>query len=106
MVKITCVSPKGDAKEMIAEPGECLMNVIVNNDIPGVIGECGGCRSCATCHVYIADAWLDRMPPRSAGEDDLLEGVLDRRPNSRLSCQIVLSDALDGLIVHAPESQI
>jgi 2Fe-2S ferredoxin len=75
------------------------MEVAVDNDIAGMVAECGGACACATCHTYIDAAWLSRMPPLQDMEDAMLDSALDRRENSRLSCQIEVSDALDGLVV-------
>lgn len=87
--------------------GENVMRGALYNGIDGITGECGGACSCATCHCYVDDAWTARVGrPASDAESDLLgAAAADVRPTSRLSCQIVLSDALDGLVVHLPEKQ-
>lgn len=82
------------------------METAIDNDIAGIIAECGGACSCATCHVYVDSAWLPKLPPPEPIEDGMLDCVLDRRPNSRLSCQIRLRDELDGITVNVPDSQI
>lgn len=78
------------------------MQVATNSLVPGIIGECGGSCACATCHVYIAEEWVDRVPPTTAMEQDLLTIVAEPRPNSRLSCQIELTTALCGLVLNVP----
>lgn len=78
----------------------------VKNSVPGLIAECGGACACATCHVYVKGDWLERLPAMSATEQGMLEFVVDRRPNSRLSCQIKVTEALDGLVVETPENQL
>ncbi len=78
----------------------------IQASVPGIEAECGGALDCATCHVYVAPDWIDRLPAVSDEEDALLDSVAaERRPGSRLSCQINVSDALDGLVVHLPERQ-
>ncbi len=86
------------------KPGETLMQVALGAGIAGIEAACGGNCSCATCHVVIAPAWVDKMPPVSEDENDLLDGVAaERQPNSRLSCQIKLTAELDQLVVTVPE---
>ncbi len=82
-----------------------LMEGAVLNDVPGVIGLCGGICSCATCHCYIAAPWAERLPPPSEGELSMLERALDRRPESRLGCQVAVTADLDGMIVALPAHQ-
>jgi 2Fe-2S ferredoxin len=81
------------------------MQGAVDNMIEGIVAECGGSCSCATCHCYIDQQWLDKLEPATEMENDLLECVTEPKDNSRLSCQIVISDDLNGLVVHLPESQ-
>jgi 2Fe-2S ferredoxin len=106
MPKVTFIQPDGRQSEVDALSGDSVMETAIDNDIDGIIAECGGACSCATCHVYVDEAWLEKLPPPDPLEDGMLDCVLDRRPTSRLSCQIRLSDALDGITVHVPESQI
>jgi ferredoxin, 2Fe-2S len=96
-----------DGVERVVEgrAGDTLMAAATENDIDGVLADCGGALTCGTCHVYIDPAWLDRVPPRSSDEEAMIECVVDPEDNSRLSCQIGLSDDLDGLVVHIPKSQ-
>jgi len=106
MPNVTFVLPDGERKTIAGDPGFTVMGVALRHEIAGIEAECGGCLSCATCHVVVDDAWLGKLPPIGEIEDEMLEMVPDRQPASRLSCQIKLSDALDGIIVHVPESQI
>jgi 2Fe-2S ferredoxin len=99
------VSSTGDRREVEALPGQTVMEVGVQAGIDEIIGECGGACSCATCQVYVAPEWFDRLPPLGPMEGDMLDFAVDPRPNSRLSCQISLSDELDGLVVETPASQ-
>jgi 2Fe-2S ferredoxin len=99
MPQITFIGRDGRSITVAAKAGHSLMEVAVDNDINGMVAECGGACACATCHTYIDAAWLNRIPPMQDMEDAMLDSALDRRPNSRLSCQIEVSDALDGLVV-------
>ena len=94
----------GDALTVEAPAGQPLMRALKAGGVEEILALCGGCASCGTCHVYVAEAWLDRLPPISGDEDDVL-GFSDwRRPNSRLSCQIPFGDGLDGIcLTVAPE---
>ena len=86
------------------EDGVTLKDAALDNDVPYVIGECGGCLSCATCHVSVDSAWTDALGSPDFMEDDMLDFTeVERGPNSRLSCQIVVSDKLDGLVLHPPK---
>lgn len=106
MPKVTYIQPDGSASEVNALAGDSVMETAIDNDIDGIIAECGGACSCATCHVYVDEAWTGKLPEPDALEDGMLDCVLDRQANSRLSCQIRLSDELDGLTVRIPDSQI
>ena len=107
MPKVTYVAHDGSQTVVDVPVGENVMRGALYNNIDGIVGECGGGLSCATCHCYVDDAWADKVgTPSSQDESDLLEGVAgERRATSRLSCQIDLTDALDGLVVHLPEAQ-
>jgi ferredoxin, 2Fe-2S len=105
MTKVTYIEPDGTPREIEASPGTTVMEAAVDNNVEGIVAECGGACSCATCHVYVDPEWSARLSPPDAQEDGMLDCVLDRQPNSRLSCQIQLSDELDGLVVRVPESQ-
>jgi ferredoxin, 2Fe-2S len=106
MPKVTYIQPDGTPKVVDASPGTTLMEAAVDNDVRGIIAECGGACSCATCHVYVDPTWAAQLPPPDAQEDGMLGCVLDRRPTSRLSCQIVLKQALDGITVEVAAEQI
>jgi 2Fe-2S ferredoxin len=106
MPKVVFITLDGAQRVVDATVGESVMAVAVRNGIPGIIGECGGNCSCATCHVYVADDFADEVGGAGDMEDDLLDlGVADRRETSRLSCQIQVTDARDGLTVQIPEEQ-
>lgn len=105
MVAIHFISPDGQSHTVNGTEGFSLMEVAVREGIEGIEAECGGACACATCHVYISPNWVPVVGQASGSESDLLEFVRLRADTSRLSCQIRLSAALDGLIVHLPESQ-
>jgi ferredoxin, 2Fe-2S len=105
MVKVIYVSSNGERREAEAEPGATVMETAVKIGIDEILGECGGACACATCHVYVAPEWVGKLPPASPMETDMLDFAVDPRPNSRLSCQITLTEALDGLVVETPERQ-
>lgn len=104
-VKITYISPNGHAQTIDAKPGQSVMEGAVKNNIAGIDADCGGACACATCHVYVDEAWIDQVGTPSSMEESMLDFASDVRPTSRLSCQIILKAAHDGLIVHLPESQ-
>jgi len=106
MPKVTFIQPDGSAVEVDARSGESLMEAAIDNDVAGIVAECGGACSCATCHVYVDAAWVERLPAPDALEDGMLDCVLDREPSSRLSCQIRVNDSLDGMQVRVPEAQL
>jgi 2Fe-2S ferredoxin len=107
MPQVTFIAADGTSTSVEAPLGENVMRVALYNGIDGIIGECGGGLSCATCHCYIDQDWTDRVgPPSSQVEDELLESAgAAVKPTSRLSCQIEMTEALDGLVVHLPETQ-
>jgi len=105
MAKITYIDPTGTARAIDAETGSTVMETAIKNDVPGIEAECGGACACATCHVYVDEAWRDKVGGPSPMEEDMLDFGYDVRPNSRLSCQIKVTDALDGLRVSVPERQ-
>ena len=106
MLKVVYVDAEGVERVVDARPGESVMAAAVRNGVPGIIGECGGNNSCATCHVWVRDAFRDQVGGPGELEDDLLDlGVSERRDSSRLSCQIELTDALDGLTLDVPADQ-
>ena len=99
MPKITFIGSDGGESVVDAKSGHTLMEVAVDNSVTGMVAECGGACACATCHSYIDAAWVDKLPPLEEMEDAMLEAALDRRPESRLSCQVEVTDDLDGLVV-------
>ena len=106
MPKVVYVSALGDQSVVIGQAGESVMAAAVRNGVPGIVGECGGNASCATCHVWVRDEFRDLVGQPGDLEDDLLDlGVSERRDSSRLSCQITLTDELDGLTVDVPADQ-
>src|ERR1700710_1664373 len=105
MAKIHFVDHSGEKRTIEVENGATVMEAAIRNAIPGIEAECGGACACATCHVYVDEAWRDKVGSPSPMEEDMLDFGFDVRPNSRLSCQIKVSDALDGLVVTTPERQ-
>jgi ferredoxin, 2Fe-2S len=107
VAKITYVEHDGTAHSVDVADGENVMRGALYNDLPGIVGECGGGLACATCHCYVDDDWAERVGgPTSQDEADMLESTAaEIKPTSRLSCQIIISNELDGLIVHLPERQ-
>lgn len=107
MPEITYIHPDGTREPVEVAEGVSVMQGAVSNGIDGIVAECGGNCMCATCHVYVDPAQLVLLPPMSADEDALLDGTAaERRPNSRLSCQISVTPALQGLVVQLPDRQI
>lgn len=106
MVSIVFVKPDGSAREVEAPAGESLMQAGINNGIDEILADCGGCLSCATCHVHVAPEWMARVGPPSEEEAAMLEMAVDPDEHSRLSCQIRLEDSLNGLTIRLPASQL
>ncbi|TXT41095.1 MAG: ferredoxin 2Fe-2S [Comamonadaceae bacterium] len=106
MANITFVEASGQSTTVNLADGWNLMQGAIANGIDGILGECGGSCACATCHCYVDESWLDNLPPASENELGMLENVAaERRPNSRLACQIKATAALEGLIIQLPETQ-
>ena len=105
MPKITFITHDGERYDVDSAAGTTVMEAAVKNRVPGVEGECGGACACATCHVYVDEAWREATGKPSAMEESMLDFAEEVEPNSRLSCQIRVSDALDGLVVRLPENQ-
>ncbi len=105
MARITYIQHNGTEHAVEAEPGMTVMEAAVRNDIPGITAECGGACACATCHVYVDEAWREATGKPEMMEEDMLDFAFDIRAESRLSCQIKVTEALDGLRVHIPERQ-
>ena len=107
MAKIKYIEFNGTEHEADVANGLSVMEGAIQNDIPGIDADCGGGMSCATCHVYINDdEWFRKLPEKEMGEDDMLDQAFEPKSNSRLSCQLIISDDLDGLTVHMPEKQV
>ncbi len=105
MAKITYIDQDGTKREVEAKPGQSIMEVAVANMIPGIDADCGGACACATCHVYVDDAWAAKLKPKDDMEDSMLDFAEDVREHSRLCCQILVTEELDGIVVTTPESQ-
>jgi len=106
MTKVIYVTADGEKTTIEANEGDTIMQVAIASGIEGIVGECCGSMMCATCHVYVQEPFLGRLAERSEGEDEMLEcAVSERRPQSRLSCQIKLAPHIDGIEVHLPEEQ-
>ena len=105
MTKLTIVAFDGTRFDLDADEGSTVMENAVRNSVPGIEAECGGACACATCHVYVDEEWVEKVGGPEAMEEDMLDFAFDVRPSSRLSCQIKLTKALDGLVVHVPERQ-
>ena len=107
MPRVTYISQDEKTTTLDVDIGTSVMQAAVLNGVDGIVAECGGSCMCATCHVYVQDDELAKCPPMEADEDAMLEGTASpRHPNSRLSCQLVVSAEMDGLVVHLPETQI
>jgi 2Fe-2S ferredoxin len=105
MPKIIYIEHDGTERPVNAEVGATVMETAIRNSVPGIVAECGGACSCATCHVHVDEAWSEKVGPPSPMEEDMLDFAFDVRPTSRLSCQIKVTDELDGLIVRTPAQQ-
>lgn len=107
MGSFTFIAHDGTTRSLTVSDGTSLMHTAVTNGVTGIVAECGGSQMCATCHVYVAPEWLDKLPPMQAPEDAMLDSAAcERKASSRLSCQILMSPELDGLIAHLPERQV
>ncbi|WP_257458797.1 (2Fe-2S)-binding protein [Archangium lipolyticum] len=105
MAKIKFIEANGKQHEVEAEEGQSVMQAATNNLVPGIVAECGGFASCATCHGYVDEAWLTKLPPPDAAEEGMIACAFHVQPNSRLTCQLKMTPALDGLVVRLPVSQ-
>ena len=105
MAKIKYIEFNGKEHLIDVPNGLTIMEGAVKNKIPGIDADCGGACACATCHVYVDPAWYDRISPKEDTEEDMLDFAFDVKSNSRLSCQITVSDDLNGLVVNLPEKQ-
>lgn len=106
MPKISFVHPGGESQEVEAADGSSVMRAALLGGVSGITADCGGEASCATCHVYVVESWLEQVGTPGPDEDDMLDfAACERQPNSRLSCQITINEELDGLVLGLPESQ-
>ena len=106
MTKITYIEFNGKLHTVDVANGLSVMEGAVQNDIPGIDADCGGGMACATCHVYVKEDWFNKINEKTEGEDDMLDQAFEPKSNSRLSCQIEVSDELEGLEVYLPEKQV
>ena len=105
MPKITYIDYKGNYKTIEVENSLTVMEAAVQNNVPGIDADCGGGMACATCHVYVEDSWFNKLPKAEDAEKDMIDMAYNPKKNSRLSCQIIVSDEIDGLTVTTPEKQ-
>ncbi|MDC0533637.1 2Fe-2S iron-sulfur cluster-binding protein [Candidatus Pelagibacter sp.] len=105
MAKITYITDDNKNHTIDVDNGLTVMEGAVQNDISGIDADCGGGMACATCHVYVKEEWLDKLPKKEDGEEDMLDMAFEPKQNSRLSCQLTVSDDLDGLVVNIPSKQ-
>ena len=105
MPKITYKDNSGNSQTIEVENGLSVMEGAIQKDIPGIDADCGGSMACATCHVYVEEKWLNKLPKAEDAENDMIDMAYNPKKNSRLSCQIILSDELEGLEVTTPEKQ-
>ena len=106
MAKITYIEHNGKSHTVNVANGLSVMEGAVQNNIQGILADCGGGMACATCHVYVKEDWFNKLPKKQEGEDDMLDQAFEPKKNSRLSCQIQVSNDLDGLEVNLPEKQV
>lgn len=105
MPKVTYIDSEGTSRDVDAKNGSSIMEAAVQNMIPGIDADCGGACACATCHVYVAAEWMDKLDAKDDMEDSMLDFAEEVKENSRLSCQLILTNELDGIVVTTPESQ-
>jgi 2Fe-2S ferredoxin len=106
MARVTYIESNGEQHQVEVPNGDSVMQGAVYNSVPGIVGECGGGLACATCHCYVDEAWREKVGPASGPESEMLEfSATETKPGSRLSCQIVVGEGLDGLVVRLPEAQ-
>jgi len=106
MPKITYIEHNGEAHTIEVTNGLSVMEGAVQNNIPGIDADCGGSMACATCHVYVKEEWFNKLPKKEDGEEDMIDMAFEPKKNSRLSCQLMVSEHLDGLVVNLPEKQV
>ncbi|MDA9703673.1 2Fe-2S iron-sulfur cluster-binding protein [Candidatus Pelagibacter bacterium] len=105
MPKITYIDNEGNSKTIDVENGLSVMEGAIQNNIPGIDADCGGSMACATCHVYVEEKWLNKLPKAEDAEVDMIDMAFEPKKNSRLSCQLIVSDELNGLTVTTPSKQ-
>ena len=105
MAKINYLTHDNQTHTIEVQNGLTVMEGAVQNDIPGIDADCGGGMACATCHVYVKEEWFDKLPNKEDGEEDMIDMAYEPNKFSRLSCQLVVSDELEGLVVNLPEKQ-
>ena len=105
MPKITYIDSSGNQKTIDVANGLTVMEGAVQNNIPGIDADCGGGMACATCHVYVKEEWFNKLPKAEDGEQDMIDMAYEPKKNSRLSCQLIVSDELDGMVVTTPTKQ-
>ena len=105
MPKITYIDSENNKKTIEVKNGLSVMEGAIQNNIPGIDADCGGSMACATCHVYVAEDWYDKLNKIEEAEQDMLDLAFEPKKNSRLSCQLIISDELDGLVVTTPAKQ-
>ena len=106
MTKITYIQNNKKSHSIDVANGLSVMEGAIQNNIPGIDAECGGSMACATCHVYVKEEWFNKLPQKEEGEEDMLDMAFEPKKNSRLSCQLIVTDQLEGLVVNLPEKQI
>ena len=105
MTKITYIESNGKSHQIDVANGLTVMEGAIQNNIPGIDADCGGSMACATCHVYVKEDWFNRLPKKENGEEDMIDMAYEPNKFSRLSCQITVSDEIDGLVVQLPKKQ-
>ena len=105
MPKITYIEHNGQKHTIDVATGLSIMEGAIQNNIPGIDADCGGAMACATCHVYVKEEWFNNLPQKEHGEEDMLDMAFEPKKNSRLSCQILVSKEIDGIVVDLPKKQ-
>ena len=105
MAKITYIEHSGKSHTIEVQNGLTVMEGAIQNNVPGIDADCGGSMACATCHVYVKEEWFNKLPKKEDGEEDMLDMAYEPNKFSRLSCQLIVSDELEGLVVNLPEKQ-
>ncbi len=105
MPKVIYITPDETKHEVDVEAGYSIMEGAIDNNIDGIVAECGGACACATCHSYVDAAWTDKIPAMDDMEDSMLDAAFERKDNSRLTCQIEMSDRLDGIVIHVADNE-